>query len=198
MASFVTSKFAKTVMVSAVILTGLSACNPYIKTVQPFDIQHKIHVAETVERLEVYIRPTGMNLSARDRGAMRQFISLYGQEGDGAMFLNIPSNSASSNGMRQAKAEIQNLLMEAGMAGAPVQSGQYSAAQGASAPLVLSFRRLAVVPEDCIQNQNITRTYNNQAYDNFGCAGLSNFAVLTGDPKQLLEPYPVDKRIGDR
>lgn len=198
MASFVTSKKIAAAALSAGLMIGVTACSPYMKAGPNFDTKHKIQVAETVERMEIYIRPTGLNLSARDRAAMRQFIGLYGQEGDGAMFLNIPSNAAGSQGMSQAQREIQNLLMQAGLSGARVQTGQYNAHPNAAAPLVLSFRRLGVVPRDCGVTDDLIPSHNNQPHDNFGCAGMTNLGILASDPRQLLEPYPVDKRVGPR
>lgn len=188
--------------ISAAILTVsaalLSACAPSIPTVMSYDAQHPVQIAETVERLELYVRPNGMNLSARDRAAMKRFINQYGIDGDGSMFLNIPNTAAGAPAMRAAQAEIQNMMTQSGLAYAPIQTGQYGAAPGAPAPLVLSFRRLAVVPQNCLLNDNMVRTSNNQPWGNFGCSTQTNFARMVDDPRQLLEPYARGESLAQR
>jgi len=174
---------------AAIAAAGLSACAPSMPAYQNYTQNHKLTVAETVERMELYVRPEGLDLSARDRSAMQGFVNLYGNEGDGGFYLNVPSNAAGAPGMRQAQAEIQNLLMRSGLNSAPIQSGQYQVPAGAPAPLVLSFRRLAMQPINCAMGDDLTRTTNNQAYYNFGCAQQANFAAMIDDPRQLIEPY---------
>ncbi len=174
---------------SAAVMTALSACAPTMHTMPSYEQVHKLTVAETVERMELYVRPQGLDLSARDRSAMQGFVNLYANEGDGGFYLNVPSNAAGAPGMRQAQAEIQNLLLRSGLNAAPLQSGQYQVPPNAPAPLVLSFRRLAMQPINCASGQDLTRTSNNQAYYNFGCAQQANFAAMIGDPRQLIEPY---------
>ena len=176
----------------------LSACAPSIPHIMPYDVQHPVQIAETVERLELYVRPDGMNLSARDRAAMKRFITQYGIDGDGSMFLNIPNTGVGAPGMRAAQAEIQNMMTQSGMANAPIQTGQYGAAPGVPAPLVLSFRRLAVVPQNCLLNDNLLRTTNNQPWGNFGCSTQANFARMIDDPRQLLEPYARGESLAQR
>ncbi len=171
------------------VITTLGGCAASMPTMMPYEKQHMVTVAETVERMELYVRPEGLDLSARDRAAMQNFVGLYGAEGSGGFYLNVPSNTAGAPGMRQAQAEIQNILIGSGLAGAPLQTGQYPVAQTAPAPLVLSFRRLATVPMQCSASQNLNRTSNNQAYPNFGCSHQANFAAMIGDPRQLLDPY---------
>lgn len=175
--------------IAVIAVSVLSACAPSMQTLPSYEQVHKLTVAETVERMELYVRPQGMNLSARDRSAMQGFVNLYANQGDGGFYLNVPSNAAGAPGMRQAQAEIQNLLMRSGLSSAPIQSGQYNVPPNAPAPLVLSFRRLAMQPINCALDGNLARTANNQVYYNFGCAQQSNFAAMIGDPQQLIAPY---------
>lgn len=182
----------KTVCMFAAALTlpvVLTGCAKSMQTLPTYNQIHKLTVAETVERMELYVRPQGLDLSARDRSAMQGFVNLYANEGDGGMYLNVPSNAAGAPGMTQARAEIQNLLLRSGLSSTPLQTGQYQVPPNAPAPLVLSFRRLAMQPINCGLSGDLTRTSNNQAYYNFGCANQANFAAMIGDPRQLIEPY---------
>lgn len=189
---------ALSVTILTVSAALLSACAPSIPHIMSYDSQYPVQIAETVERLELYVRPNGMNLSARDRAAMKRFITQYGIDGDGSMFLNVPNTGAGAPGMRAAQAEIQNMMTQSGMANAPIQTGQYGAAPGVPAPLVLSFRRLAVVRQDCLLNDNMLRTSNNQPWASFGCSTQANFATMIDDPRQLLEPYARGESLAQR
>ncbi len=189
----------KLITLGLVAAAILPACSTYQDARAPYDEHHKVRVAETIERMEIYIRPDGMNLSARDRAALGGFINSFAQNGAGSgLYLNVPSTMAGSPALGQAQGEIQKMMMNAGLSGAPMQSGQYQARFGAPAPIVLSYRRLAVMPMDCAVNSDLTRTYNNQAYPNFGCAAQSNFAVMVNDPAQILDGYGSDPAIAER
>jgi len=67
-----------TVCVLTAIL-GLSACAAPTKSFAPTQLRNPIKVAETIERLELYTRPNGLELSARDKLAVAQFLDGYGR-----------------------------------------------------------------------------------------------------------------------
>lgn len=182
---------------SAAIL--LPACSTYQAPLPPYDELHKVRVAETIERMEIYVRPDGMNLSARDRAALGNFIGGFAQSGGaGGLYINIPSTAVGTPAAGQAQAEIQNMMLSAGLGGAPVQTGQYQARPGGDAPIVLSYRRLTTMPMNCAVSGNLMNSYNNQAPYNFGCAAQSNFATMVNDPAQILEGYGSDPSIAAR
>lgn len=182
-----------TLMVSGFAMTvALTACTTYEPSYSPTTFRNQIQVAESIERLELYTRPGGLELSARDRDAVAQFVQMYGRFGDGPLYINVPSNGASGLGAQQAQTLIRQDMNGFGLGRAQVQTGQYQAAHNAPAPVVVSYRRLKAIPDDCRHLGNLTKTSNNQPYDNFGCAQTSNLAAMIQDPRQLLEPYSFD------
>ncbi|WP_017932216.1 CpaD family pilus assembly lipoprotein [Robiginitomaculum antarcticum] len=191
----------KTTLISLSLTAAilLPACSTYQASLPPYDELHKVRVAETIERMEIYVRPGGMMLSARDRAALSKFIDGFAQSGGaGGLYINIPNTALGTPAAGQAQAEVQNMMLGAGLGGAPVQTGQYQARSGGDAPIVLSYRRLTTMPMDCTVSTDLMKTYNNQAPYNFGCSAQSNFAVMVNDPTQILDGYGEDPAIAAR
>lgn len=170
-------------------LLGLSACTIPTESHGPVAGWSNIEIAETVERLELYSQPNGIVLSARDETAVAQFLQTYGRSGDGPLYINMPSGQTTGVGAVKTEQLIKRIMGNVGLGGAPIQSGQYQAAMGRPAPVVVSYRRLKTVPQDCRVAGNLSSTYNNQPYDGFGCSHNANLAAMIQDPRQLLEPY---------
>jgi len=168
---------------------ALTACSTPTATKGPSIFSNKMQVAESIERLELYTRPNGLELSARDQVAVNQFLQAYGHRGDGPLYVNVPNASGTGLGAQQAQAVIRQSLSSIGLGGASVQTGQYQAAYGAPAPVVVSYRTLRTVPQDCRTIGDMTDTYANQPYDSFGCFHAANLAAMIDDPRQLLAPY---------
>jgi len=166
----------------------LSGCIMNVPSHPPTAVRNKITVAETVERLELFAQPSGLNLSARDRDAVSDFIYQYGNSGQGPLYLNIPAN-AQGVGVQQAQQVISAHLQNLGIPGSAIQTGQYTAESGTPAPLIVSFRRLTTVPMDCQAGASLTHSSNNQSYNNFGCSQAANLAAMIDNPRQLLTPY---------
>lgn len=168
----------------------LSACaTPFTDTLPPMHMRNPIQVAESIERLELYTRPTGLELSARDKLAVAQFLDGYRADGTGPLFMNQPSTAAQGLGTQQAETVIRGLMAQGGMNPTALQLGSYQSAQGAPAPVVVSYRTLQAIPQDCRAMEDIVQTYNNQPHRSFGCFHSANLAALVTDPRQLLEPY---------
>lgn len=177
---------ALTLIAAAAALAG---CTTPSASTGPSIFNNKIQVAESIERLELYTRPNGLELSARDQVAVSQFLQSYGHRGNGPLYINIPNSSGAGLGAQQAQAVIRQSLAGVGLGGAAIQTGEYQAAHGSPAPVVVSYRTLKTVPQDCRHQGDVSDTYTNQPYDNFGCFHAANLAAMIGDPRQLIAPY---------
>jgi len=177
------------VLGAAIIASTMAACTTPSASMGPSIVKNKVQVAESIERLELYTRPNGLELSQRDQLAVSQFLQSYRQSGNGPIYLNVPSHTASGLGVQQAQALIHQNLVTLGLNAQSMQTGQYQTSQGSPAPVVVSYRRLRTIPQDCRHLGDATHTYTNQPYDNFGCFHAANLAAMIGDPRQLLEPY---------
>jgi len=179
----------KLAIIMSALGLSLVACSSSAPARKPTIFQNSIQVAESIERLELYTRPNGLELSARDQLAVSQFLENYGRRGDGPIYINIPSQAASGLGAQQAQNIVRQNLASMGLAGAGVQTGHYHSVHGAPAPVVVSYRTLKAVPQDCRTLGNLAYTHVNQPYDGFGCSQSANLAAMIDDPRQLLDPY---------
>ena len=179
------------ILTASVLVIGLSisGCAVQSQTYAPTHLRNSVNVAESIERLELYTRPNGMELSARDKLAVAQFLDGYARSGDGALYINRPASALSGLGTQQAEAAIRGLMAQGGMNPLAVQTGQYSSKPGAPAPVIVSYRTLRAIPQDCREMESLTNTYSNQPHSSFGCFQSANLAAMISDPRQLLEPY---------
>ena len=139
-----------------------------------------------------------MQVSARDKLAVAQFLDGYAKSGEGALHINRPSNALSGLGTQQAEALVRGLVAQSGLNPNTVQTGQYAAQTGVPAPVVVSYRTLRAIPDDCREYGNILDTYSNQPRSNFGCWHSANLAAMITDPRQLLEPYALGQPNAQR
>ncbi len=175
---------------ASIALIAVSACSVPMKSYPPMHNNYPIQIAESVERLELYARPDGLSLSARDEAAVYDFIRNYSQFGDGPIYMNVPSNPNLKMGISQTQGLIAESLSSVGLSTAQMKTGQYQSAQ-AMAPVIISYHRLKALPQDCSNLGNLAYAYNNQGYEGFGCAYNANLAAMIQDPRQLLEPHPM-------
>lgn len=175
--------------VSVMALT-VTACAVPQASYPPMNDRNSIDVAETIERLELYARPDGLTLSAKDEMAVAQFLQTYRAEGDGVLQVSIPNVPPHANmGIMQTKGMIENMMGTMGLPSSGMKTAHYHVMPGRPAPVVVSYRRLKIIPEDCRSLGNMTRTYNNQPWAGFGCFDRANLAAMIQDPHQLIEPY---------
>ncbi len=170
-------------------LLAMAGCATPIDSEPPIYMKHPIQISESIERLELYSRPDGMSLSARDSEAVAGFLSGYARFGDGPLHMNYPAQT--NSGVLQTRSVVQNIMGQIGMGGAPIQEGQYQSMPNAPAPVVISYRRLKALPKNCGLTSNLSRTYNNQPWREFGCSQSANLAAMVQDYRQFLEPYPM-------
>ncbi len=172
-----------------VAAVGLASCATPKPSAMPSVYKNQITIAESIERLELYTRPNGLELSARDQVAVGQFLQAYGASGDGPLYINIPSATAQGIGAQQAQSIIRQSMSQIGLSSAPVQTGQYQSNLGAPAPVVVSYRTLKAIPRDCRFSDDLVNNYLNQPYSSYGCHSSANLAAMVSDPRQFIEPY---------
>jgi len=184
------NKFLKTSGLAAAFAAPmLSGCLQGGTLPEPTHRLHPVKVAESVERLELYARPDGLELSKRDEYAVADFLQAYAANGSGPLYINRPASAAQSQGVRQTDALIDRLLNHAGIGFGTAQSGTYYTRPGDPAPVVISYRTLRAVPQDCSGQSDMSVTYRNSVTPEFGCFASANLAAMISDPRQLIEPY---------
>ncbi|MEM9600026.1 MAG: CpaD family pilus assembly lipoprotein [Pseudomonadota bacterium] len=159
---------------------------------QPTHRLNPVKVAESVERLELYARPNGLELSARDEFAVQQFLHAYAANGSGPIYINRPANGLNGQGVLQTNALLTRLMAATAIRPDAVQSGEYYSRPGDPAPVVLSYRTLKAISQDCSRLGDLSQTYGNSVTPEFGCFASANLAAMITDPRQLIEPYASD------
>lgn len=170
----------------------LGGCLQSGQMLEPTHRLNPVKVAESVERLELYARPNGLELSARDEYAVTAFLEGYAAQGNGPIYINRPSAAMTGLGVQQTDALLTRLMTGVGISPAATQSGVYHSNPNDPAPVVLSYRTLRAVPQDCGYLGDVGRTYTNGVTPSFGCSASANMAAMISDPRQLIEPYPTD------
>lgn len=168
---------------------SLSACLQGGHQLQPTHRQNPVKVAESVERLELYARPNGLELSQRDEQAVSAFLRAYAVEGSGPLYINRPEAAMQTAGVSQTNALLDRLMSYSGVNPMTAQSGTYYTRPGDPAPVILSYRSLRAVPQNCAYQGDLTLTHTNGVTPEFGCSASANLAAMISDPRQLLEPY---------
>jgi len=171
------------------MIAALSACATSQPFVSPERAAYPVEVAESIQRLELYTRPSGLDLSSRDSDAVALFVNNYRRFGNGPLYINVPNTAANGLGAQQAQSLIARMLGGIGATNA-IARGQYAARPNAPAPIVVSYRHLKTLPRDCAFLGDITMTGSNQPDASFGCTDSANLAAMIQDPRQLIEPLP--------
>lgn len=156
---------------------------------EPTHRLHPVKVAESVERLELYARPNGLELSTRDEYAVSSFLEAYTAQGSGPIYINRPASAAHTQGIKQTDALIDRLMSRNGIRPGSAQSGTYYSRPGDPAPVVISYRTLRAVSQDCTAQSDLSVTHRNSVTPEFGCFASANLAAMISDPRQLIEPY---------
>lgn len=170
----------------------LAGCLQGSNVHQPTHRMNPVQVAESVERLELYARPNGLELSARDEFAVQDFLHGYRTNGSGPIYINRPAGTLTGQGVMQTNALLTRLMAETAIAPGRVQSGEYYSRPGDPAPVVISYRTLKAISQDCSRLGDLSRTYSNGVTPEFGCFASANLAAMITDPRQLIEPYASD------
>lgn len=184
-----TVKTARNILLASAALGVISACSTPAPSYAPTTMRNPIKVAESVERLELYARPNGLELSARDKFAVGQFLEAYRLNGDGPLYVNMPSGASNGIGTQQAATMVRTMMAQAGINPAALQGGEYQTMPNSPSPVVVSYRTLRTVPQDCRFLDDLRQTFNNQPHQAFGCSNSANLAAMVADPRQFLEPY---------
>ena len=157
-----TSKQIRQIVLASCGAGILAACATPTPSYAPTPLRNQIKVAESIERLELYARPEGLELSARDQFAVGQFLESYRTGGDGPLYVNLPAGEITGHGTQQANTMLRTMMAQAGINPAALQTGEYQSEADAPSPVVVSYRTLRAVPADCRFMDDLSRTYNNQ------------------------------------
>lgn len=193
-------------IVAAAGLAALGACSTLPESGVPptgptAADNHTINVIETGERLEIAVSPADMSLSLMARNDVVSFARSYARWGHGTLVLSMPSGGANADAVARLAQQVRMTLADNGVPYLAINGAMYDASGREDAPIVISFMRFEAQGPDCapLWTQDLAHPRGgNQAYESFGCATVSNLAVMVEDPRDLIRPRDEDPRDAGR
>jgi pilus assembly protein CpaD len=142
----------------------------------------KVRVEAEPEILRLGVHADGM--SANQAAAVADFVGQWMRAEGGVISVQAPLGASP-----RMVASVQAHLAAQGAPLSMIDLASYDAAGDPAAPIVVAFDRFIVDTPLCGQNwESLTRTRNNEAFGNFGCAVTSNIAAQVANPQDLLRP----------
>lgn len=161
--------------------------------------RHMPSAVQAIQRHEISVAPDQTALSEADRSRLRAFAGDYLRYGHGALVMETPSGGANAEAASQVAADARRTLADAGVSHGAI-AGSTRAADGDSAPILISFDRYEARAPDCapLWEQDLAHQSNNQPWQSFGCATYANLAALVEDPADLERPRDEAPRDSER
>lgn len=149
----------------------------------------KVKVDKQPESLLLGVHADG--LSPNQSAAVAGFVEEWMRAEGGEITVQAPVGAS-----QRMVAAVQSALIAQGAPTRSVTLASYDPAGDTAAPIIVVYDRYSVQTPRCGENwENLTRTRNNEAYNNFGCAVTANMAAQIANPEDLLHPRgstPVD------
>jgi pilus assembly protein CpaD len=149
----------------------------------------KVKIDKQPDNLLLGVHPDG--LSPNQAAAVAGFVDQWRQVEGGEITVQVPVGASP-----RMVAGVQAALAAQGAPIGSIVLASYDAASAAAAPIIVAYDRYTVETPKCGTNwESLTRTRNNEAFGNFGCAVTANIAAQVANPEDLLHPRamtPVD------
>jgi pilus assembly protein CpaD len=183
------SRQALRALAPAVALLGLTACQHQmsggvddIYMPQMHYERHPIEVARGTVKLQVPTRSA--SLSASEEDAVRRLAQQANETNTAVVHVQRPAGGMVGNAVA---ARVAQILESEGVAPHRIKHASYKAA--AHAPVEISFSRKFAVTRECGDwSDNLSETYSNQNYANFGCSQQHNLAAQVANPSDFETP----------
>lgn len=146
----------------------------------------KVLVEATPDQVRLALHSNG--LSPNQAQALVALADRWRATGAGEVLIEAP-RGGSDEASHAMMAAAHNFLRAQGVPGERIRIAGYDAGGAPNAPLVVGFSRYQAVVPQCGQNwENLSRTMQNAAFQNFGCAVTANMAAQLANPEDLLRP----------
>ena len=174
------------ILVAAIAAVALAGCgsDPAVRNaVTPTQAwTDKVKVEAQPEILRLGVHTDGM--SPNQAAAVADFVGQWMEAEGGLISVQAPRGASP-----RMVASVQAHLAAQGAPQSMIELASYDAAGNPAAPIVVAFDRFTVDTPRCGQNwESLTRTRNNEAFGNFGCAVTANIAAQVANPQDLLRP----------
>jgi pilus assembly protein CpaD len=148
---------------------------------------------------EILLAPHATGLSSAQSAAVIDLAGRWRDAGDGPVTIQTPA-SGGEDAYASANA-VQSALVRQGVTEDQIRLVSYQPAAGSTgvSPVVVGFTRYEAHGPQCGRDwKDFTKTFNNDANSNFGCAVTANFAAMLANPADLAGPKPMDPSDANR
>ncbi len=169
--------------VAALALAGCASNTAVTNATTPTEAwTDKVKVEAAPEIIRLGVHADG--LSPNQASAVAGFVNEWMQADGGVISVQAPVGASA-----RMVASVQAHLAAQGAPPSMIELASYDAAGDRAAPIVIAFDRFTVETPRCGENwESLTRTRNNEAFGNFGCAVTANIAAQVANPQDLLRP----------
>lgn len=179
---------------------GLTACASQIALPPPavpigVEQRHPILLTRSMQSAVVDVPAYSAGLNVLQRGEVQSFARAFRSDGAGEMSIHVPQGAPNQSAAFATANTLRQLLQSAGVPPAGIQVRAYQPAPGvASPPILLAYPRVrASITHRCGSSSDLDITFDNAAWDNFGCANQQNFAAMVANPNDVMTPRPMDR-----
>jgi len=146
----------------------------------------RVQVTPQADEVRLAAHATG--LSANQARALSEFQLRWMQAEGGVITVSAPTNGGDATGSYRVSQDARAFLLARGAPAEMVRLVGYDAAGQAEAPVVVGFQRYVATAPECGEWRDLTKTFGNTTYGNFGCAVSANIAAQVANPEDLLHP----------
>jgi len=152
--------------------------------------KHPIVVSPDEQTLLVTVTRETTALRREEKARIHAFAKAYLARGHGPLVIAAPAGAPNAQAAVLALAEVNEVLVEAGLAPHGYQARAYAAdPQDGAAPIVMTFTAFIAEGPRCGDfDRNLAWSPRNRTTPNFGCATQANLAAMISDPRDLTVP----------
>lgn len=178
------------------LVMGLAACAsappPQGAVVNPPTALDQFKAPVRALPKEIRLAVHAQGVSQGQAKALSDLVAGWRAAEGGRMLIQAPSGAADSGAVYRMGESVRAFLIGQGVPAQAVQLVGYDGG-GPEAPMVVGYLRFEVdVPRCGQQWENLTSTWDNRVYENFGCATTANLAAQIANPADLAGPRTSD------
>jgi pilus assembly protein CpaD len=153
--------------------------------------RYSIEVSPAPQEMKLAAHASGLSSTQAD--ALGQFVHDWMAATGGEITLKAPEHGPDPAGAYRTVTGARDYLIARGVAPDKVRIVGYDAGGDAHAPILVGYMRYHAQGPDCGKAwSDLSKTYDNEGYPEFGCAVTANIAAQIADPADLLAPRASD------
>lgn len=142
---------------------------------------------------EIRLAIHAQGVSQGQAQALSDLVNGWRAADGGRLVIQAPSGGPDSSAVYRMGESVRAFLVGQGVPVQAIQVVGYDGGGAAAAPIVVGYLRYEVdVPQCGEQWENLSSTWDNRVYGNFGCATTANLAAQIANPADLAGPRASD------